>query len=74
MKNIYSLFKQNINLNLTVLPGGHFSGGSSMSYWPRKQFLICFLRSAADSTLLILFGISFHTLAPLYEKALSSKF
>ena len=39
-----------------------------MSYWPRKQFLTCFLKSAADSTFLILFGISFHTLAPLYDK------
>ena len=39
-----------------------------MSYWPKELFLTCFLKSAADSTFLILFGISFHTLAPLYEK------
>ena len=30
--------------------------------------LTCFLKSAADFTFLILFAISFHTLASLYEK------
>ena len=34
----------------------------------KKLFLTCVLKSTADSTFLILFGISFYTLAPLYEK------